>query len=302
MKNIKLCRFVMYSLASVLLLLSGCSDPGYSVTEPEANGLLDGFSVTESLAFEIECQTNMLDLAYAETQFYASNNTYTDILEDLYEVLGYAPLCPACGEEYFLEATNNTYCITCPNDPSHGWKNQTEQSWPPWDPLAYCQNNMTWLSNAQSMYYAIYSCYASSIEDLLQEFPLIPSTCPTCGELYDVGSPEPGHYYIYCPDDWQCHGWIIDGETSWGILSHDHETYCRNNMLSIRTGQSLYYGKHNRYAKSMEELSEVMGTDLFCLSCGEEYIVGSPEPDHYYIMCPYDNCHGWIRDDITSWE
>jgi len=56
----------------------------------------------ESQGGETECRSNMIIIASQEVIYFASNETYTESLEDL--GLG-GMICPGCGESYFLQVT-----------------------------------------------------------------------------------------------------------------------------------------------------------------------------------------------------
>jgi len=82
------------------------------------------------------------------------------------------------------------------------------------------------------------------------------------------------------------------------------EMSCRSNMRSLATGQAMYFGEYERYARSIDELaaSDFMqnASDMKCPTCNEQYDLES-DGQSYTISCPCDE-HGSVVDGRVSWQ
>jgi hypothetical protein len=87
-------------------------------------------------------------------------------------------------------------------------------------------------------------------------------------------------------------------------LGRDSEAgICHDNMMSLASAQSMYYGIYNCYATDLEPLYRLMGSDeICCPECSLEYILEGSE-ETYQITCPLPELpnHGYIADGIPCW-
>ncbi|MCK4671184.1 MAG: hypothetical protein KAT47_01490 [Candidatus Aegiribacteria sp.] len=304
----------MIRLISVLLIpfivMTSCVDTGQSVTQPvtgHSSGWHDGKNPEEI------CHEYLELLGDVQTMHYGMYNEYTDNIEDLQEFLQIpveSIYCPVNGEYLFSGDIDYEYYIECPSgaEMSHGHIWNGFISWP-YDPSEHteiCHERMINLSTACSMYYGMYGYYPDGIEDLQQFFPYPVDSiyCPVNGNYILECDEE--DCYIACPSNViPSHGYILNGETSWPYDPSNYLEGCRNNMISLATGCSMYYAENNRFPEVLSDLEEVMENwDLECPACASIYMYETnPEGDSYTITCPLpvDPNHGSIVDGCTSW-
>jgi len=166
-----------------------------------------------------------------------------------------------------------------------------------------CIQNLYEICTAQSMHYAIYNVYMTSIPEVY-EFMGDELACPSCGQYYImIGDEE--EYTVSCPLTQEPnHGTY--GSQNIPPNPHGSEVdVCRSNMLTLRTIESMYYGVYNCFTDSWENIREsgiYTGPALTCPGCGSDYRFHA-QGSHYCIRCPLpaDPIHGSVVDAMISW-
>lgn len=95
-----------------------------------------------------------------------------------------------------------------------------------------------------------------------------------------------------------------DGSQGYSGGSPGDAQICHENMETLAQGIAMYFGMHNKYPDSIEELAEIDPEiySLECPSCSLGYIY-SREASRYILTCPLpeEPNHGTIINGWSSW-
>ncbi|MCD6587727.1 MAG: hypothetical protein J7K88_04160 [Candidatus Fermentibacteraceae bacterium] len=290
--------FSVISAAVLFILSAACTTSEDNLTAPP---LPTGMSSENGNASDaIQCQCNMVEITSSAYSFMGAHGYFPETLEEL-GIEG--TICPSCGKEYMITATENSFRVDCPQPffPNHGfvengapsWLNQQEQE------KYACRANMRAITSGAVIFFAENERYPVNQE----EMGLAWVVCPACSEQYEIIG---GGYYFFvgCPMPAGVnHGNVDDGVPSWYWEPPDKwqwQCVCRDNMMNIASQAMIFFASNGRYPRNLEELGM---TGTVCPACGEEYqFTGSETVFHVECPLPFTPNHGYIHDGSPSWQ